>query len=76
MGPGELRAAAREGFSASPQWTDNVARMHLFMQAHQEVDIRTPLDSGTGQFTAQWPGGEASDTSLGGLMDQLEQHFK
>lgn len=68
-------AAARDGFS-SPQWTDNVARMHLFMKDHPEVVIRTPIDSGTEQFTAKWPDGEASDASLGWLMDRLEQHFR
>jgi hypothetical protein len=74
-GPIDWRTAAREGFGGT-QWSDNVARMHLFMRAYPQVTIRTPLDSGTGQFTARWPEGEASDSSLAGLMDELERIFE
>ena len=68
-------ATAREGFG-SPQWSDNVARMHAFMQDHPEVEVTTPIVNGTGEFLAVWPGGRVSDASLGWLMDRLEQHFR
>ena len=60
----------------SGQWTDNVARMHKFMQAHPEVVITTPLKNGTQDFIASWPDGEARDRSLGWLMDSLDKRFR
>ena len=74
MDADDARVALREGLS-SPQWTDNVARKELFLRAHPEVRITTPLENGTGEFMAVWPDGGASDKSLGWLMDQLERHF-
>lgn len=59
----------------SPQWTDNVGRMFLFMQEHPEVKITTPRENGTADFVATWEGGEAKDRSLGWLMDRLEERF-
>jgi hypothetical protein len=73
-GAPDWRTTAREGFG-SPQWTDNVGRMHLFMDRHPDVVITTPLSNGMGSFRAKWPDGEASDASLGWLMDKLEQRF-
>jgi len=69
-------SAAREGFG-SPQWSDNVARMHAFMRDHPDVCVTTPMDNGTTEFRAH-QGGKviAADTSLGWLMDHLEQKFR
>ena len=75
MEPEDARVALREGLS-SPQWTDNAARMHLFMQAHPEVEITMPTEGKTSGFRAVWPRGDVSDASLGWLMDKLEQHFR
>ena len=69
-------ATAREGFGGSPQWSDNVARMHAFTREHPEVKITTPIESGSHDFRAEWPGHDVADTSLGWLMDKLEQHFR
>jgi hypothetical protein len=73
---GDWQATAREGFG-SPQWSDNVTRMHLFMREHPEVRITTPVENGTREFIAAQDGGLlAADTSLGWLMDKLEQHYR
>jgi hypothetical protein len=76
MGPHETRDAARDGFTSSPQWSDNVTRMHQFMSRHSEVVITTPMTNGTAEFRAH-QGGEviAADTSLGWLMDQVEKRY-
>lgn len=64
----------------SPQWSDNVGRMHQFMKAHPEVKITVPSANGTKDFIATWPEDgkpvEARDRSLGWLMDHLEGLFK
>lgn len=60
----------------SPQWSDNVGRMHLFMRVHPEVKITVPMKNGTDEFIATWPGGSATDRSLGWLMDSLEKRFR
>ena len=60
----------------SPQWSDNVGRMHLFMRAHPEVTVTVPRENGTDEFIATWDGGEARDRSLGWLMDSLEKRFR
>lgn len=60
----------------SGQWSDNVARMHLFVSRHPEVTITVPIDNGTKDFIAVWPGGELRDTSLGWLMDKMEEQFR
>jgi hypothetical protein len=73
---GDWRATAREGFGGSPQWTDNVARMHLFMREHPEVKISTPMENGSGDFRAEWAAEVVSDASLGWLMDKLERHYR
>jgi hypothetical protein len=77
MGPHESISAALEGFSSSPQWTDNVVRKTLFLREHPEVEITSPLENGTGEFIASGPDGlSASSVALGWLMDELEQHFR
>lgn len=68
------------------QYSDNVARMHLFLRRHQQVSILGPRVSGTGQFLAVWI--EASPDPaedgvtqrvgherLGALMNYLEARF-
>lgn len=59
----------------SPQWSDNVGRMHAFMRKHPEVIITTPMQNGTDDFIAAWPDDEVRDRSLGWLMDNLEERF-
>ncbi len=63
------------GRFGSPMWSDNVGRMHAFMRAHPEVKITVPMQNGTDDFIATWPGGELKDRSLGWLMDKLEHQF-
>lgn len=65
----------RERFGSS-QWSDNVARMHLFMERHPEVSITVPMKNGTDDFAATWPDGDLRDRSLGWLMDKLEERFR
>ena len=61
---------------SSPQWSDNIGRMHLFMQAHPEVKVTVPRENGTSDFIAAQDGEEvARDRSLGWLMDHLEKRF-
>lgn len=60
---------------SSPMWSDNVGRMHLFMEKHPEVKVTVPRQNGTPDFIATWPDGELKDTSLGWLMDKLEKLF-
>ena len=60
MDADDARVALREGLS-SPQWTDNAARWELFLRAHPEVRITSPLENRTREFIADWPGGEASE---------------
>lgn len=71
-GPG---GSTGSGHFGSAQWSDNVGRMHLFMQDHPEVKITVPRENGTADFIATWEGGEAKDRSLGWLMDRLTERF-
>ena len=60
----------------SPQWSDNVGRMHLFMQRHPGIVITVPAQNGTRDFIAREGEKEVGrDTSLGWLMDNLEKRF-
>ena len=61
----------------SPQWSDNVGRMHAFMKAHPGWTVTVPMRNGTPDFIATLDGKEvARDRSLGWLMDHLENRFK
>jgi len=68
------------GLHGSPQWSDNVGRMYVFMERHPGVKITVPRVNGTPDFVATWAedGKEvtATDRSLGWLMDHLESRFK
>jgi hypothetical protein len=75
MGPGRQQPGSLGPAHGSPQWTDNVARMHLFMEKHPEVEITTPRQNGTDDFIARWPDGELRDRSLGPLMTTVEGRF-
>lgn len=85
MGAGPHGGVHGQDRFGSPQWTDNVGRMHLFIQAHPEVSITVPRQNGTKDFIAVWvevsgDDGEGArvevrDRSLGWLMDHVEQRF-
>ena len=60
----------------SPQWSDNVGRMHAFTAAHPGMTVTVPMKNGTPDFIAAQDGEEiARDRSLGWLMDHLEKRF-
>jgi hypothetical protein len=77
---GGVHGSPRRERFGSLQWSDNVARMHLFIKEHPEVSVTVPMKNGTDDFIATWTEGgeqaEVKDRSLGWLMDHLEERFR
>ena len=68
--------SAQPPWGLGSKWTDNVGRMHRFMEAHPDITVTVPAKNGTSDFIATRDGEEiARDTSLGWLMDHLEKQF-